>query len=458
MKILFKLYLLVFIVSFFGVASRVLPEAFAADLIAGRSNSLSFSQVLAQAARRPTVLAAEARATAADLEADAVFRAAWLPNIEARYSVNDRDHNLSLPTPVGSLPLGDGSWQTFGTRITQPLFDPARALYAIPAARSQATAADYSARRRQEEMVAAAGHVFFDIQVLDARRQSLQKYLEALQKRVAESQILWAGGRILKADLLKVRLAQDNVAQEMLSLNQHRKVATWSLGRATGTPGPVEPFGKAQFPAISQLRSEKSETNLTETNPPEINSNEERSDLLALQHQIVAVDGQGKTLRAAALPRFELQLQWTWSDQDIVTPESWGEGALALVWNPFAGGQRLAQAKARFAEAQALDELLEEARQGVRLEITRAQAAMVVAQGEIALGQTGVEQAQEYQRVTRERFLAGRATTARLLEAEAALNEQRTKSSVAAIELQRAHLEFHLAEGSLLSLVTGYGN
>ena len=448
MKILFKLSLLVFIFSFFGLASGAMAQNLGADLITGRSTALSFSQVLALAARRPAVLAAKARATAADLEADAAFRAAWLPDIEARYSVNDRDHNLSLPTPIGPLPLGDGSWQTFGARLTQPLFDPARALYATRAARSKATAADYSARRRQEEMVAEAGYVFFDIQVLDARRQSLQKYLEALKRRVAESEALWAGGRILKADLLKVRLARDNAVQELLSLKQQRQVATLALGRATGKPGPVEPFGQTLVPAVSQLTSEK----------PEINPDEERSDLLALQHQIAAVDGQGRTLRAAALPRFELQLQWTWSDQDIVTPESWGEGALALVWNPFAGGQRLAQAKARFAEAQALDEALEEARQGVRLEIARARGGMVVAQGEIALGKTGVVQAQEYQRVTRERFLAGRATTAHLLEAEAALNEQRTKSSVAAIELQRAYLEHHLAEGNLLSLADGFGN
>ena len=153
-----------------------------------------------------------------------------------------------------------------------------------------------------------------------------------------------------------------------------------------------------------------------------------------------------------------MQLQWNWSDQDIVSPKSWGEGALALVWNPLAGGQRLTQAQARSAEARALNETLNEARQGIQLEIAQALAAITVAEGEITLGKTGVEQAKEYQRVIRERFLAGRTTTAHLLEAEAALNQQRTRRAVAAIELERAHLNYHLAAGDLLSLTDGCSN
>ena len=446
MKIFFKLFLLVLV--FFTQLSVAMARNAAADLIVGRSTSLSFSQVLSLATRRPAVLAAQARATAADREADAVFRAAWLPNVEARYNVNSRDHDLLLLTPIGKLPQGESSWQTFGARLTQPIFDPAGALYAASAARSQATAAEYSARRRQEEMVAVAGNFFLDIQVLDARRQSLQKYLAALDKRVLESEALWAGGRILKADFLKIKLTRDNVIQELLSLKQQRRVTTLALGRATGKSGAVEPLGKARVPMVNPLAVERPKNDPSQTNPVK-----ERSDLMALQHSIVAMAGQERTLRAAALPRFEFQLQWNWSDQEIVSRKSWGEVALQLIWNPFAGGRRLAQAQARFAEAQALDEALEEARQGVCLEIAQARAAMVVAQGEIDLGKTGVEQAEEYQRVTRERFLAGRATTAHLLEAEASLNEQRTKSLVAVIELQRAFLEYHLAEGNLLSII-----
>jgi outer membrane protein TolC len=299
-------------------------------------------------------------------------------------------------------------------------------------------------------MAAAAGNAFFDVQVFDARKKSLLTYIKALEKRVAESRALWHGGQILKANFLKVKLAHDNAAQDLLKLQQQRRVATLALGRAIGKPEPIEPSGPAMLATLFPINEDSSGAALPEE--------DERSDLIALNYQITALDDQAKTLRAAALPRLELQLQWNWSDQEIVSPKSWGEGALALVWNPLAGGQRLTQAQARSAEARALNETLNEARQGIQLEKAQALAAITIAEGEIALGKTGVEQAKEYQRVIRERFLAGRTTTAHLLEAEAALDQQRTRNAIAAIELQRAHLNYHLATGDLPSLTDGYSS
>lgn len=403
---------------------------------------LTLAEAMARAAERPRVEAARRRAAGAERAAVAEERSGRWPTVRATAGVTRRDRALELSTPIGSFDFGDRRTETAGLTLIQPLVDPERRLYRAPAARADARAAALAAERRRQVAARTAAEAFLDVLSVDAARAATNAFVAALEARLDETEAQVEAGRALGSDALKVRLALDGALLDRRALDARRRVAVAALGRAVGVAGSVEPQWSAPrrppppppFPAALSRALE------------------ERPDLVALDQSRRAVELRRRGVRAERWPALELSASWSWQGGSPYEDDAWAEAAVLVSWSPFVAGTRAPRAAALAEEASAVGAELVEARRGVELELRAAYADLDTARGALEVGQSGVRQATETLRVERQRHRAGRVTTNDLLQAEAALREQRTRRDVAALDLVRAWIRLRVALGEVPAL------
>ena len=395
--------------------------------------TLAESMALAQG--RPAAVAADAQAAAADHAAIAERRSAYLPTVGVLASAAERDRTLELETPIGSFPFGASRVNSAALEVTQPLLDPARLLHANPATRAESEAVALTARRRRQELAAAAGRAHLDVLAIDARLAATRSFVTSLAAELDEMRSRVDAGRALEADALKLELAVDQARQDEIALVQGRTVAVARLAQAVGQTAPVEP---RPVPDWTDRPAPAADDAI-------VAALAARPDLAALQAERRGLDHRRAAVRLEGLPRLDARAALTWSDGSPYRQTSWLEGAVTLSWSPLAAGTRAPRAAAIAASGSAVSARLEETRTAVALEVRAALAALAVAQHAVTVGERGITQAGETLRVERERHAAGRATTNDLLAAEARLRDTRTRREVAELEVVRAWIALWLA-------------
>ncbi len=422
-----------------GAAMLVAAAVAAAEVGASEEPLvLTLDEAIARAVERPQAAAAASRAAAAELGARAEWRAAVLPAIGVSVDDARRDRDFLLSTPLGDFTLGERHSTAAVVELVQPLLDPVRRFYAVPAARSEAAAAAAQAMRIRQQLVAEAAQSFLAVLGIDARIRSTDAFIASLEARYAETEERVAAGRTLEADALKVRLDLEAAELDRLALAESRRVATRALGCAVGWEGPVEPrfdgdYDRDAAPAAAQLAA---------------GAWAARPDVAALRAQLAALELRIRAVRGERLPKLQARARWFSTDGDPFQPQELLETTVNLTWTPFASGTRAPRIAALEARREALEADLEELRRGVDLGIREALAQLVTARAAVGVRERGVELAAETLRVERERHRAGRATTNDLLAAEAVLRRQRTESALARLEVLRAWVRLELAVGS----------
>ena len=416
-------------------------DAARADNPATEPLELSLEEVVERAALRPAVAASEARTRAAESRATAERRATRWPAVTLLYDVVQRDRDYDFATPLGDFTLGDRTSQAATLALTQPLLDPARLFYTLPAARSEAAAAGQATIRLRRQVVAEAAWAYFQVLAIDAQTTATQAFVDSLRARLAENEERVKAGRILEADALKVRLDLESGELDLVALAEARRAATHELGRVVGHDGPVGPSGESvepseELPSATELVARAYAS---------------RADLAAIGHRLRALELRAKAVRAEGLPRLEARATVTRSNGDPFRPESLVDATLGLTWTPFASGTRKPRAAAYEAEREALAADLRELERGIAVAVERSLADLTTARMAVDVRRRGVELATETLRVERERHAAGRSTTNDLLAAEATLRRQTTQSELARIDVLRARVELALVVGSELS-------
>ncbi|MEN8165531.1 MAG: efflux RND transporter permease subunit, partial [Acidobacteriota bacterium] len=399
--------------------------------------AVTLEESMRLAGRRPAAEAARLQAEAVAQGAHAERRLSYLPMVGASVSASDRNRDLALTTPLGQFELGVSRANSAGVEVVQPLFDPARHLYANPASRAESEAAGLVADRTRQELAAVGGLAHLRALDLEARLRSTVAFVKSLEARLLDTEARVDAGRALEADALKIRLALERAQLEFEALEQARRVASADLGRSVGLDGPASALGVDSW--------------VDRPAPPfEIlidSALESRADLGALAGSAEALALRRSAVKAEALPSFNASVAWSWTDGSPYSVDSWAEGALSLNWKVFAAGTRAPRVRALQAEQEATERQLLEARRAVEVEIRSVLAALKTARSAVGVSERGVEQATENLRVERERHVAGRITTNDLLVAEAELREQRTLFRLAHVEVVRSWINLWLATG-----------
>jgi outer membrane protein TolC len=420
---------------------RDLPLALFLTLAAAATGAgeLDLESAMRLAAERPAARAAGELARAAEAAATVERRLALLPTLAARAARVERDRSLQLVTPVGGFEFGAMGRNVLDVELVWPLLDAPRLFHEAPARRHEADAARRTATRRSAALAAEAAGWFFDVLGLEARLEANASFVRSLTARLGEVAARVEVGRAVEADRLRLSLALADARQTELVLREARGVAALALGHAVGRDEAVEPrFHAGVVPPLLPPEAEAVAAAL-----------ERRADLQALVSRRQAAERRIGSVSAELVPRLEARGAWRFDDGSGLRPDSYFEATLSATWVPFAGGARSVRAAARRAEAAALGHELQELRRAIAMDVRRALADFRVAEGERALAQVGVGEAEETARVSQARYGEGRETVNDLLENEAVLRDRRARLALADLARGRAWVALRLATGEL---------
>ncbi len=399
--------------------------------------TLTLDEAIERALLRPSALAADARAAAAEAGAVAERRAALWPSLGVALELKERDRDFDFQTPIGGFVLGDRTSHSAVVEVVQPLLDPAQLFYRSKAARSEAVAAAQAALRTRQQLISEAAGGFLRLLSIDATLRSTDAFIASLEASLEEVEARFAAGRTLEAEALKVRLDLESARLDRLVLEEARRVASFDLGRVVGHDGLIEPRFDGEVERGGEVDAEA----LAAAAPAR------RPDVAALAAQLAALELRAGAVKAERYPRLSARATWISAGGDPFLPEELLEGGLALSWNPFAAGTRGPRRAALEAERDALAADLTELRRAVATQVRSAASRLATARAAADVRRRGVELADETLRVERERAAAGRVTTNDLLEAEADLRRQRTQSELARLDILRAWFNLALAAG-----------
>lgn len=397
------------------------------------------ASLMRQAQSLPVVQAQEHAARAAQALVSLERRAAWAPTLELTYSGVHRDTISEIQTGNGALRMGEHFSQRQALTVRQPLFQPSRSLYQVPAAKNDAEAQRLLAKRAADSAALGAARLYLAQLKLGASARAYQALYASYAARLNYVQSLVEQGRALNADALDVRLARDEVAQRQAELRHQRAMVAEELASIGG--GAAEDWLDLREPAmVVATPAQDQALAQAEQNRPE---------LQALARRVEGLQLRARGVKAEGWPSIGAEFSALRTDGDPIEPERDLRAAVQVQWHVFSGGTRSARHAALTAQAAELESQLAEQRRQMRLEIERAYQDLSLAQERQRLAQAAEESAKQRLAVRNSRFEAGRERIEDVLAAEAVLQQQITRVVAARWDVLQAKLDVRHALGLL---------
>lgn len=180
----------------------------------------------------------------------------------------------------------------------------------------------------------------------------------------------------------------------------------------------------------------------------------DRPELISLEQNLRAARAGVSLARVQTQPTLHLRGQVTEQTPTALYHEHYAAATLELRWTLLDGGKARLDTREARAQAERLAALLEDARQGVTLEVMQAWQRVRDAQGQIALARTQRESSEATVRVAETAYTVGQGTLAALQGAQDEVRAARDRELRALYDLHAAQADFDYAQGAILDRVT----
>ncbi|HEX5109226.1 MAG TPA: TolC family protein [Vicinamibacterales bacterium] len=315
--------------------------------------------------------------------------------------------SLNHPDPIGFF---RGS-----LAAEQLLFDGGRQRTAITGARLRSDMSKLAIDEAAASLVSAATETYGRILVGEAGARAAHAAVEWALEDVATAERRRDAGMATDADVLALVSRVATLRQREIDSQADAAVAMAELNRLTGAPidrhyKVSEPFPRGDLAGMT-LSAAFAEA---DANRPEM-----KRATAAIQ----LAETERKAGRAAVIPQVTAQAAFDLSGTSVNDRQpAWIVGG-ELRWSLSLGGAELARSKAashaQVRAAAAADDI----RAAVRVEVVTAFRRLEAARARQAVGQAAVNQAQERQRIIRDRFAAGMTGVTEVLQASSALTD-----------------------------------
>ncbi len=387
------------------------------------------------ASARPSVAAAERRAAAARAETQAAFGQAFLPAVSGQVTATRRETDLVLAPPDIPIDILQTPQDTIeGAAILQvPVLVPGDwARWQAARASSDQQAARYLAAERDARL--AAARACLDQWDLAAGLVALDDQIASLARQAARVEALLAEGRVLRADALQVEVARLDAVQQRFALDEQRGVAEVALAAAIGADEAVS-CTKEAFVL-----------------PEALSDRATRPEQQALDAGLRAVRRQRTALRGDALPSVTLEGRFSGTNNEVLDPNTWIQGAVVASWTPVARGARQAQDRSLTRQLAALRADREELDRQIGLAWVDAEARYRVAREAVPVREAALAQASEALRLVEAQYAVGRSTIIDVLQLQAAASRRQAEEARARHEVVRSWLALQHATGAPIAV------
>jgi outer membrane protein len=245
-------------------------------------------------------------------------------------------------------------------------------------------------------------------------------------------------------------VALANAEQLGLQAGNALAMARAAYNRWLGRPqdGVVDIFdigAVSQTPVIKEITSDQTKdlTYLLSS------ANARRKELQELDQQSLAYKKQAASVAAGHLPQIGVSAGWSkLENRYLAQDKGWWVG-LVMKWELFDGGLVRNQAAQLSATAQAIQEMQEDARERIALQVRQSWLSQQEANARMALVGKASEQADETLLLARERYRSGLAPNSDVLDAETRRLQAYSNRDNAIYDRELARLQLQYASGQL---------
>jgi len=429
-----------------------------ASRTAPAQEKLSLAEAIALgAANSRTARIAQARAEGASARASEVL-AALLPSLKAdgsfrRLSEVDpfRVQLPGMPQPVTISPVVLGTYTTH-IGLQQPIFTGFKLLSNARAARALATAAEADVRGDLADLTLTIVSAYWALHQAREVRRAVDENVARLESYVKDSESMMREGMLTRADLLKIQVQLSSARVAQIDAANDSQLAQMNCSLVLGLPLETE------LELTSQPGAVRSEIPpLTGVALPELRTRalEGRPDLLATGSRVEATRASLTAARGNWWPQVFFGGNYYYSRPNarlLPTRDEWvgtwdlGVTVTLDLWNWGATLRQVEQAEANLRQQELL---LEQMKEGAKLDVTRAHLQAAQAVRKLDVASLAVAQAEESLRMTRDRYTQALATPSDLLDAEVALLQAVLGRSAASIEKEVSETRLAKAVGIL---------
>jgi outer membrane protein TolC len=440
--------------SFCGSVLRAIAAAGILWPAAAAAQSLSLDDAITIAVRgNPDVRAAVAAAAAARAGQDAA-RSAWFPRVTLQEGWQRGDQpvyafgsllaqrrfteadfavaSLNQPDPIDNYRAAVG--------VHQPIFDLAGTAARTTQATALAAVSQAELRITSADVAMAVARAYGRVISADAELRAAGAAVATATSGRSRAAARREAGTVTQADLLAfdVHLAQMDARRVRAESDARVARATVNrlLGRPLDTPfDPIDAEPGTAPPVAASARPDQA------ARP--------RPEIDAAVSRAAAADAGVRVARAARLPLLSFDGGWEWNGR------TWTDRAAAWVvgiraeWSFATGGGESAGVRAADAARQRALAQQASAESAARLALLAATDDVTAAQARRRIGVAAVAQAREGERIVRDRYDAGLATTTEVLAAAQALLDAESLAGSARADLAVALVALRQAEGTL---------
>jgi outer membrane protein TolC len=325
--------------------------------------------------------------------------------------------------------------------LSLPLFTGFKIQNGIESAKYLAKAATLDAEKDRADVMLNTVSAYINLYKAAAAERLMQENLNSARQRVRDLSNREKNGLLARNDLLKAELQASNVELALLDAQNNLHVATKNVNLMLGLPEGTELSTDTSFTATPQLRP------LTEWESLAL---ENRKDAAALESRAKAAKAGIRAAKGDYYPSLALTGGYIGAYvPNIITIKDAINAGIGLSYSPsslWKSGAKVAEAKARLAEAEAGQALLED---GIRLQVTQAYEAWLLSKKKIEVYRAAVEQAEENYRIVRNKNANALATTTELLDADVAQLQAQLNYAFAQADALAAYKQLLGAAGLL---------
>jgi outer membrane protein TolC len=312
-----------------------------------------------------------------------------------------------FPTDLDlTLPLAHES----RLRLVQPLFNMSIAA-GYSASRHSRDAQEFQQRSFARRLAADAQTSYLNV----ATARSARKTWEATLALVIESERvanrLVEAGRATPDAVFRARADRSDVEQRLVEARDDEDAAARAFNQLLRRPleMPVEELPDSLFRFEIGLTEDEAVTRALE----------KREELAQITAGIRAADAGVRAATASFVPNVAIALDYGVQGQELrfSRDNDFAVASVVLSWNLFSGGQDLARRQGAQSDAERLRLRRVELEDLVRLDVTRAYRAAVVARDAIATAEAGLAAARRSFELVRRRYEEGLASQVEFLDA-----------------------------------------
>jgi outer membrane protein len=363
---------------------------------------------------------------------------AWLPSLSFSSGGSLSSTNRFNPATNTSV---SGSADSYNARLStgMDLFTGFRRGAQMDQARANTASAEASLVQQRFQVALTAKQTFFNVLRAEETMRSFQAALDRATQGLRAAEQRLAVGSATRSDSLRAQLEVMQARQSMLSAQNQRRAAAYSLGAQVGFDGPVY----ADASTTAELR-------------PLAMSDQELIDgavsaspaVVTAEYSLRANQAAITAAKADYLPRLSASGGYTWNNDNLAISggrTSWNTG-LSLSYTIFNGFSREdANERARVNERVARYQV-DDAKRQARANVRRALDDLRLAEQQITIATEAVVVAQEDLRVQQTRYGLGASTI---------LDQIASQASVVSAELNLigARYDYLVARAQLEALV-----